>query len=74
MDEVSTNISPLIADEHTIPKGVSVVFGLLRAQTNEKYWPNPYKFIPERFLPEEAAKRHPCAYLPFSYGPRNCLG
>ncbi|XP_072380553.1 cytochrome P450 4C1-like isoform X2 [Diabrotica undecimpunctata] len=57
-----------------IPAGVSVALGILRAHTNETYWPDPYKFDPDRFLPEEVAKRHPCAYVPFSYGPRKCIG
>ncbi|KAJ8982605.1 hypothetical protein NQ317_005077 [Molorchus minor] len=60
--------------DHVLPSGSSVIFGILRAHTNEKYWPDPYKFDPDRFLPEEVAKRHPCTYVPFSYGPRNCIG
>lgn len=57
-----------------VPAGVSVIFGILKVHRNELYWPDPLKFDPDRFLPEEVAKRHPCCYIPFSYGPRNCIG
>ncbi|XP_013140623.1 PREDICTED: cytochrome P450 6B1 [Papilio polytes] len=58
----------------TIKKGQTIIVSTWGIQNDPKYYPNPEKFDPERFDPENIKNRHPCAYLPFSAGPRNCLG
>src|SRR5262249_30093720 len=39
-----------------------------------RFWPDPERFDPDRFLPDREPARHRYAYLPFSAGPRTCLG
>lgn len=37
-------------------------------------WDRPDHFVPERFLPENAAARQRYSYIPFAVGPRVCAG
>lgn len=57
-----------------LPKGIVIHILTLAVHRNERFWPNPDKFDPDRFLPENAVNRHPYSYIPFSAGPRNCIG
>jgi len=57
-----------------VPKGVTVGIGPVSLHANSNVWPEPDKFDPDRFLPENSEGRHPYAYVPFSAGPRNCIG
>ena len=43
---------------------------------NPRIWPQPDKFLPERFLVEHGHELfpYPPAFRPFEQGPRNCIG
>lgn len=41
---------------------------------NPEYYPEPHKFNPDRFLPENKHNLVPYTYLPFGLGSRNCVG
>ncbi|KAK7882256.1 hypothetical protein WMY93_028430 [Mugilogobius chulae] len=63
-----------VVNGQRLPKGAWLEIPAGFLHHDPEHWPEPHKFIPERFTPEAKANRHPFVYLPFGAGPRNCVG
>ncbi|KAF1750441.1 hypothetical protein GCK72_016991 [Caenorhabditis remanei] len=61
-------------DGYTIPAGANISISPFILHKNHHVFKNPEIFDPDRFLPEECAKRHPYDFVPFSAGVKNCIG
>lgn len=61
-------------DGYLAPKGTALGVCTIGLHRNPKVWEAPLEFNPDRFLPENSQGRHPYAFVPFSAGPRNCIG
>jgi cytochrome P450 len=55
-----------------IPRGTQVIISPWVLHRDTRFFPDPYRFWPERWLTEPAPPRF--AYLPFGAGPRVCIG
>jgi len=54
-----------------VPAGTVVDLRVAALHYNPRYWKDPYEFRPSRFLEAECPRD---AFLPFSAGPRACIG
>jgi len=59
---------------YEIPKGNLVGLSSFVTQRDPRWFPDPMRFDPERFLPPRVEQIHPGAYFPFGMGPRVCIG
>lgn len=71
--EVHENVT-LASQPLTIPAGATVVIGTLRVHRHSDLYENPNEFNPDNFLPERTQNRHYYGFIPFSAGPRSCVG
>ncbi|XP_021706624.1 cytochrome P450 4d1 isoform X1 [Aedes aegypti] len=59
----------------TIPAGANIIVGVFFMGRDPNYFEKPLDFIPERFSGEKSVEKfNPYKYIPFSAGPRNCIG
>ncbi|KAM3609886.1 uncharacterized protein V6R79_021927 [Siganus canaliculatus] len=59
---------------YSIPKGTLIIPNLSSLLTEEGQWKYPHEFNPENFLNDQGEFVKPEAFMPFSAGPRMCLG
>lgn len=59
---------------YTIKEGTIIRPDYFFNNFNEKYFADPYTFKPKRWFEKEVMELNPYVYIPFSAGPRNCIG
>jgi cytochrome P450 len=57
-----------------IPAGAWVMISPYSVHRNPRIFPDPERFDPERFVPQNEQKLPRAAYIPFGIGPRACIG
>ncbi|XP_060078409.1 cytochrome P450 4A25-like [Ylistrum balloti] len=65
---------PLVYESTVIPPGFGVDINLVGIHHHPDVYPDHETFRPERFSDDSLEDRDPYAFVPFSAGPRNCIG
>ncbi len=60
--------------DYLVPAGTEVYISPYLIQRHPAYWEAPARFNPDRFNAVQSQNRHPMTMLPFSAGPRKCIG
>lgn len=68
---------PIVLNGYEIPAKIPIFIGIRQIQRHQKYYgADSNLYDPGRFKPNEhhPDKNQPGIYIPFSLGPRNCIG
>lgn len=57
-----------------VPAGTDIFLSPYYLHRDERHWPNPDSFDPDRFTDANIRERNRHAYFPFSLGSRRCIG
>ncbi len=68
-----TSDADFILDGCKIPKDILIAPTSISIHFDEKLYPNPNEFLPERWMQEETGKP-PFSFVAFGGGAKNCLG
>ena len=61
-------------DGYRVSSGDVVLLFFWAAHRHAAFWSDPERFDPDRFAPERSKDRHSWSFIPFSGGPRSCIG
>lgn len=67
-------VKPVVLGDYLIPAGAVVIISPYVLHRRPDSFADPERFDPDRWTPEHEAKLPRYAYLPFSAGPRICIG
>lgn len=67
-------LSDDLFEDYVVPAGTEVYVSIYHVHRNPSLWKEPDCFDPDRFRAGSQKSRHPLAAIPFSAGPRNCIG
>jgi cytochrome P450 len=68
------NVEPVILGEYEIPPRTTLLTSQWVMHRDARFFDQPDRFMPERWLDGLEARLPPGAYFPFGDGPRRCIG
>ncbi|CAH2305241.1 sterol 26-hydroxylase, mitochondrial-like [Pelobates cultripes] len=65
---------PMVVGDYCFPEGTQFTLGHYQIAREEANFPEPTKFIPQRWFRDQRVKNNPFSAIPFGHGIRACVG